>query len=307
MDLNQTLNLVLQLQPTGQQQSSWYLAIGAIFGAALTGGLNILEDYWNRKRDRDDDRNKLIGQLKGQKGLTLQYYAFYFFSYISSEYLACLSTIEAIYAIDYRHIYSIPEGERNKEIMRIVNNAREESIEYKGCLKYNEELHKWKEELAKSNKKLLIIIASLQNYYSGNSAFSEFDKSSKQIEIAMDTYAQLEQTIKDEFNSITKDIIKKANQIPQDAYKEESKIDVTLKDRWATFGNKKIEILLPRIIKLQHAHYLSNIELAEGAQNEVKKKRESASTNLNDKIETLINQYQKRINRKWWQLWKATW
>ena len=62
LDPNQTLNLALQLQPS-EQQPWWYLALGAILGAALTGGLNIFEDWLNRKRDREDNRNKLIGQL----------------------------------------------------------------------------------------------------------------------------------------------------------------------------------------------------------------------------------------------------
>jgi 4-hydroxybenzoate polyprenyltransferase len=55
LDLNQTLNPALQ--PTGQ--TWWYLAIGTILGAALTGILNILRDWWNRERDREDDRNEL--------------------------------------------------------------------------------------------------------------------------------------------------------------------------------------------------------------------------------------------------------
>ena len=276
-------------------------AAGLIVGAAVAGGLTLLRDILNRREDRNDERNRLIGQLKGQKGLVLQYYAFYFFSFIDRGYLTCRSIIQAMYAIDYKPIYSLPESERNKEIMRIADDAREESIEYKVCLKRDEELNKWKEELAKGNKQLWTIIGSLQNYYFGNSTFDELDTLSKQIEKAMDDYGLLERTIMDEFNSINQNTQKIAGGIPREAYEEERKIDVTLDDRWATFGDRVIENLLPSINKLQHSYYLSNIKLAEDTLNKIRNEHESVSKNLNDKIDALINQCQKRKNKKWWQ------
>ena len=42
-----------------------------------------------------------------------------------------------------------PPDFRNKEIMRIADEKREETIEYKNRLKYDEELKKWKLELSK--------------------------------------------------------------------------------------------------------------------------------------------------------------
>ena len=132
---------MLQSQPTGQQPW-WYLAVGVVLGAILTGFLNLLGDWLNRKRDREDDKNKLIGDLKGQKGLILQYYAFYFFSFIDRGYLSCRSGIHAMHEIDYATIYSIPEDKRDREIMGKMDKAREDSIEYKSCSDCDDELKK---------------------------------------------------------------------------------------------------------------------------------------------------------------------
>lgn len=56
-----------------------YIILGGIAGALVTGAVRLIADWLNRRRDREDERNKLLGQLKGQKILVLQYYAFYFF------------------------------------------------------------------------------------------------------------------------------------------------------------------------------------------------------------------------------------
>ena len=80
-----------------------------------------------------------------------------------------------------------------------------------------------------------------------------------EIETAMDTYAQLEQTIIDKFNSINQEVQKIAGRIPQEAYEKESKIDATLDNRWATLGDTGIDILLPSINKLQHSYLLAHI------------------------------------------------
>lgn len=284
LDLNQTL------QPA-QQQSWWlYIGIGTIFGAVLTGILNIIRDGLNRKRDREDNKNKLIGELKGQKILTLQYYAFYFFSFISREYLSCRSGIQSAYEIDYKHIYSIPEPDRNKEIMRVANEARTKSIEYASYLKEEEELKKWKLELAKSNKHLFTIIGSLQNYYSGNSSFNEL---SKQIELAMDTYARLEQTVMDKFGSINQETQEIIGKIPKEALEEENKIA-------ATSGKTQFDIL-PRILKLQDDYYYKNVECSEASWKRLKKTHQSVSKNLEDKINALTDLPQKG---PWWRFWK---
>jgi len=296
LEPNQTLNIVLQSQPSGLQPW-WYLAVGAVgvvFGAILTGFLNLLGDWLNRKRDREDNKNKLIGELKGQKGLILQYYAFYFFSFINRGYLSCRSTIHAMHEIDYAHIYSIPEEKRNREIMRLMDKAREDSIEYKGCSDCDDELKNWKEELAKSNKRLWTVIGELQNYYLNNSIYDELDIKSKDIETAMDTYAQLEQTIMDKFDSIIQEVQEITGRIPQEAYEEESKIDATLDNKWATLGERGIDILLPHINKLQHSNLLDYIKFTEAARDEVREERESVSKNLEDKIDALINLYQKK-------------
>lgn len=268
-------------------QSSLYIAIGAIAGAIITGGVSLIRDQLNRKRDRDDERNRLIGELKGQKILTLQYYAFYFFSFIAREYLICRSIIQATYAINYNDIYKFPESERNKEIMRIADKAREGSIEYKTFLKEEEEINKWKLELAKSIKRLMAIIGSLQNYYSAYPAFIEL---SKQIEIAMDNYAQLEQTILGEFNFINQDTQRIAGIIPKEAYEEEKRIIA------ANNLEAKMIDILPGINKIKDEYYYKNIKIAERSEKILKEKRKSASKNLENKINSLIDLAQKGDN-----------
>lgn len=191
-------------------------AAGVIIGAAVTGGLTLIRDHFNRKRDREDKRNKLIAYLVGHKRLILQYYAFYFFSFITNEYMLCRATIQGIHGIDYNQIASMQIGERNKEIMRIATVSRNESEEYKSYHKNLEELNKWKAELTKSNKQLWIIIGSLQNYYPKDELYASI---SNQIEEAEDYYHQFEKVIKYKFNSITISALTEAGLIPDKAVK----------------------------------------------------------------------------------------
>lgn len=304
MDVNLTGTVAAN---TIQSGYSGYIiaAAGVIVGATITSGLTLLRDILNRKQDRNDLRNKLIGQLKGQKGLTPQYYAFYFYSFIEREYLMSRSVIQATYAIDYENIYSFPESDRNREIMRQADKAQEESIEYSYFQKEDAETKKWKEKLAKSNKELFTIIGSLQTYFIGDSLFDELDKASKQVEEAMDNYAKLEGTTMLKFNSIRQKAQELAGSIPQEAYEEESKIDATLDSRWTTYLDaERIKILIPRIRTLQHKYFISNVNSAVDIENEIKEERKSASKDLDDKIEALIYLYESKINKHWWQFWR---
>ncbi len=189
-------------------------AAGVIVGAAVTGGLTLIRDTINRKRDREDKKNRLIGQLVGHKSLILQYYAFYFYSFISHEYLLCRATIQGINGINYDQLASIPISERNKEIMKMANASREESVEYERYRENLEELNRWKWELTKSNSQLWIIIGSLRNYYPHDSIFTEL---SKQIEAAEDYYSRFEIVIKDKFNSLSNLALTEAGLIPAKA------------------------------------------------------------------------------------------
>jgi hypothetical protein len=175
-------------------------AAGVIVGAAVAGGLTLIRDYWIRKDDRYAKKNRLIGQLIGHKSLILQYYGFYFFSYISNEYLLCRSTIQGYHGIDYDQIASVPNEEKSKETMRMANYAREESTENKSYHENVNELNKWKWELTKSNKQLWTIIGSLQSYYANDSIFDDL---SMEIETAEDHYARFEKVVKDNFNLIS--------------------------------------------------------------------------------------------------------
>jgi len=117
MDVN--LTGLVATNTTLMQPQPWYNGpiigvAGLILGAFVAGGLTLLRDYLNRKEDRNDERNRLIGQLIGQKGLVLQYYAFYFFTLTQRTYKMSHAMIKAIHAIDYKYIYSFPESERNK-------------------------------------------------------------------------------------------------------------------------------------------------------------------------------------------------
>ena len=296
MDINLTGTIATNttlIQPG--YNSAVIAAFGIIIGAVITGGLTLIRDVLKRIQDRNDNRNNLIGLLHGQKGLILQYYAFYFFSDIDRAYLSCRSTIHAMHEIDYAYIYSIPEEKRNREIMRMMDKAREDSIEYKGCSDCDNEIKKWKEELAKSNKLLWTTIGKLENYYPN---CAPFDELCEQIEIKMDSYARLELTIKEKFESIILKVQEVAGGIPQEAYKEDSKNDPTLDNRWATLGDSGINILLPRINKLQHSYLFDYIKDAETARNEIRGERESVSEALEDAIDALIKEYQKRKNKK---------
>jgi hypothetical protein len=302
MDLNLTVTLATNtslIQPV--YSSAVIAAASVIIGAVITGGLTLIRDILNRIQDRNDNRNELIGSLKGQKDLILQYYAFYFFSFINRGYLSCRSTIHAMHEIDYKYIYSVPEEKRNREIMRMMDKSCENSIEYKGCSEDEAELKKWKEELAKSNKILWTTIGKLQNYYSNDSVFDEL---CTKIETDIENYAQLEKTIMNGFDSIIQEVQNITGRIPQEAYEKESRIDPTLNNRWASLGDRKMDILLPRINNLQHDYLRAYIKKAEDIRDELREKRESVSDTLNDSIEVLIKEYKKQKNGKCWQFWK---
>lgn len=245
--------------------SANYVIYGAVIGALLTGILNIIRDWWNRRRDREDERNRLMGKLKGQKHLTLQYYAFYFFSFIDHEYLSTRSIIQGVHGIDYKQLLSdsIPADQRNKEIMKMADKARFESVEYKSYLNNRAKLNEYKLDLTKNIKDLLIIIGSLQNYYPKGPDFNDL---SHQIEVAMDYYASLEKFIKDKFNPISQDALKKAGLIPKEV----------------------IDKGIP-INHLQDDYFYDWIKKVDGFQEDVRKEREARSKNLEDKIDDLIN------------------
>lgn len=297
MDINLTghlLGMPFNLAGTTYQPII-YVLLGGVAGALIAGVAKLIGDWLNRKRDREDEKNRLLGRLKGQKSLVLQYYAFYFFSFIAREYLVCRSVIQSLYEIDYPDIYSIPEPQRNKNLMRIANEARRKSIEHEGYLKQEEETKKWKLELAKSNKDLLTIIGSLHNYYSDQS----FNEYSKQIELEMDTYAQLEQTVMDKFNQISHKAENIAGMIPQKAYIEESKIDKTLETRWTSLPEPtRTAMLMPRIIKLQDDYYYKCVESTDEANKKLKEIHKCLSDNLDTKLNRLIDLFQKQKKEK---------
>lgn len=183
--------------------------------------------------------------------------------------------------------------------MGFTNTARENTVEYRSYLKAEEELKKWKLELAKSNKNLLIIIGSIQNYFPQNKKLKELNK---KIEVAMDAYAKLEQTVLNEFGAINQNAQKEAGGIPQEAYMRESEIDATLDLKWAALDEEgRIAILLPKISELQDNFFYKNVELAEGTSDKLKKDRISASEGLDHEIDCLIDEIQKQINEHWWQ------
>jgi len=77
-----------------------------------------------------------------------------------------------------------------------------------------------------------------------------------------------------------------------------------LDGRWATLGDRRIDILLPRINKLQHSYLIDYIKYAEIAKNDIRVERESVSEALEDAIDNLIKEYKKSKNKEWWHFWK---
>ena len=193
---------------------------------------------------------------------------------------------------------------RNKEIMRFTEDELEKTIEYNSCLKLDEELNKWKEEVAKSNKELWTIIGSLQNYYLGTPTFDELSLLSEQVEKAMDDYASLESYILDVVDSFDQSTQEKSLNVPQEAFIEKRKSDTTLDDIWATNKESAIEILLPRINELQHTHLLSNFQSSEDIRKKIREQHRIVNEDFNDRIDALIKQYKKTENKKWWQFWR---
>ena len=133
MDINLTGHLwgmPLDLSGTAFQPLI-YIILGGIAGALISGILKIIEDGLIRKWDREDNRNKLLGQFIGQNRLILQLYAFYFFSFISHEYLLFRSTIDGIHGINYDYILDkidLIKWIKNK--ITITNTEKKISIEY---------------------------------------------------------------------------------------------------------------------------------------------------------------------------------
>jgi hypothetical protein len=253
-------------------QSILYITLGAIAGALLTGLMNIFRDFLNERRNKTDKRIRLISQLIGQKSLTLQNYGFYFFSFIAHEHLNCRSSIQGIHGINYERIASIQVEARDKEAMGMANEARERSVEYKSALRNEERLHKSGLDLAKSNKQLLEIMGSLNNYYINDNVLDELIK---QIEDSMDEYAKLEMTIKNKFNDIGQNAAMIAGNILQEA---------------------KIKNINPNRIRDEHFYELIN--KIERAEKDLKNEREIKSKNLEEKIDALITHIQKHKTHK---------
>lgn len=213
MDINLTGHLwgmPLDLSGTAYQPLI-YIILGGIAGALISGILKIIEDGLIRKWDREDNRNKLLGQFIGQNRLILQLYAFYFFSFISHEYLLFRSTIDGIHGINYDYILeSIPREKWSEVAMEMANEAALKSIAYQGFLKEDKNLEEAKLRLARGIKDLFIIIGSLQAFYHSNTKIYEYIKS---IETAMDDYNKLELAILHDFDMAKTDVLKRAGLI----------------------------------------------------------------------------------------------
>jgi len=262
-------------------QSLIYIIIGGIAGALISGILKLLGDWLNRKMDRQDYKNRLIGQLIGQKHFILQLYAFYFYSFISHEYLMLRSTVEGIHGIDYDFILnSIPPGRQSNEAMKMANKARLESVEYKDIQEEAKNIEEIKLKLARGIKDLFIIIGSLQAHYLDDLKKNEFIKD---IENAMDNYNKLELMILDKINRKQENILNIAGVIPSQA---------------------NARGLEPNVWRDQY--FYEWIKETDDLSKELKRERHIRSENLEGKINDLINYfvYNDLKKARWYQFWK---